>query len=99
MNIDVELAVVLLNVVIIFVAYFSVYPKVAGLNMNKVAWLDTLASCLALVIVGYKYWGTGQRFNLLIAEVNWFWFTLLSYALLEIPVALFYFRKLFFKQR
>ncbi|WP_259337937.1 hypothetical protein [Colwellia sp. RSH04] len=98
MNIDAELAIIVLNIVIIIVAYFSIYPKVAGLDINKVAWLDTIASCFALMIVGYKYWGTGQIFSLLFTDVNWFWFTLLSYALLEIPIAVFYFRTLLFNQ-
>lgn len=94
-----ELAVLLLNAVIIAVAYLSVYPKLAGYDINKVALLDIIASCLALAIVGYKYWGTGQSFSLLIGEANWFWFTLVTYALMEIPVSLWYFRNLVFNKR
>lgn len=94
-----ELAVILLNVVILCVVYLSIYPKLAGYNINKVAWLDILASCLALLIVGYKYWGTGLEFSIIITEVNWFWFTLLTYMILEVPISLWYFRKLLFNKR
>ncbi len=93
-----ELAVVALNVVIIAVAYFSVYPKLAGYDINKVAWYDLVSSTLAIIIVGYKYWGTGQEFELLFWQVNWFWFTFISYLLVEIPVAIWYFRRLLFNK-
>lgn len=93
-----EFAIMLLNSAILLVAYLSVYPKLAGYNLNKVAWLDMAASCLALIIVGYKYWGTGQGFSLILVEANWFWFTLASYMVLEIPISLWYFRKLLFNK-
>lgn len=87
-----EFTIILLNAVIIIIAYVSVYPKLAGKNLNRVALFDCLASGLALVIVANKYWGTDVSFDFLIAELNWFWFTLLSYSIIEIPVALWYFR-------
>jgi len=89
-----ELAIIILNVLIIVIAYFSVYPKVAGADINKVALCDCVASSLALVIVASKYWGTAVQFDFLIVQVNWFWFTLLSYGVIELPIALWYFRKL-----
>ncbi|KGJ97488.1 hypothetical protein [Colwellia psychrerythraea] len=87
-----ELSILLLNAVIIIVAYLSIYPKLAGNNLNKVAMFDCLASGVALIIVASKYWETGIIFDFLMFELNWFWFTLLSYGVLEIPVALWYFR-------
>ncbi len=88
---SVELTILLLNAVIIFIAYLSVYPKLAGKHLKKVALYDFLASGLAILIVGSKYWGTGGEFAFLFMELNWFWFTLLSYSVMEIPVALWYF--------
>ena len=87
-----EFTIILLNAVIIIIAYVSVYPKLVGKNLNRVALFDCLASGSALVIVANKYWGTDASFDFLIAELNWFWFTLLSYSIIEIPVALSYFR-------
>ena len=80
-----ELAIVILNVIIVFVAYFSVYPKLAGNNVNKIAMYDLIASGLALFIVGIKFWGSDYQFSLIITDVNWFWFTLITYSVIEFP--------------
>lgn len=88
-----EMSIILLNVVIVALVYFWVYPKVAGSNLNKVALYDCVASGLALMIVGSKYWGSDIHFEFLIFKLNWFWFTLLSYGVIELPIALWYFKK------
>jgi hypothetical protein len=97
-----ELTIIVLNTAILLIAYLSVYPKIAGIDINKVAFFDIIASGLALFIVGVKYWDTDQVFTLafmqLSTQVNWFWFTFISYALLEIPIALWYFRRGLFKR-
>lgn len=94
-----ELSILLLNAAIIFIAYLSVYPKLAGSNINKVALCDCVASLFALSIVGYKYWGSGQSFDFIFMEMNWFWFTLVSYSVIEIPIALWYFSKVRMKEK
>ncbi|MFZ6799070.1 hypothetical protein [Undibacterium sp. Di24W] len=88
-----ELTIVLLNTALILVAYLSVYPTLAGNDFNKIALYDIGTSSIALAIVGYHYWSSDYRFNLLIIEVNWFWFTLATYTAIEIPVMLWYFKK------
>ena len=88
-----ELAIIVLNLIIVLVAYLSVYPKLAGSSFNKISLYDVLASGLALGIVGLQFWGTGYEFNLLIIKVNWFWYTLVTYGVVEIPVMLWYFKK------
>ena len=88
-----EFLVVVLNLVIVLVAYLSVYPKVAGDSLYRIALYDIFASGLALVIVGAKYWGKGQEFSVVFGQVNWFWFTFITYALIEFPVMLWYFKK------
>lgn len=94
---SIELSILLLNIVIIVTAYTSVYPKIAGKNLNSVALLDFIASSLALVIVASKYWGAGIKFDFFTFELNWFWFTLLSYSILEMPIAIWYFRASVFR--
>lgn len=88
-----ELSILLLNTVIILIAYLSLYPKVAGKNINKIAALDCIASGVALMIVANKYWNSGVEFEFLFMQLNWFWYTLLSYSVIEIPIALWYFRE------
>jgi hypothetical protein len=94
-----ELSIFLLNAVIIVIAYLSVYPKLAGKDINKVALYDCIASGLAIGIVASKYWGTDANFEFLFMQLNWFWFTLISYSVIEIPIALWYFRELLEKKK
>ncbi|MBM7074727.1 hypothetical protein JQC92_22425 [Shewanella sp. 202IG2-18] len=87
-----EFAIITLNLIIVLVAYLSVYPRVAGNNFNKISFYDIFASGLALTIVGFQFWNTGYEFNLLVFKVNWFWYTLATYGAIEIPVILWYFK-------
>lgn len=82
-----------LNLVIVLASYFLLYPKVAGSNVNRIAFLDLLSSGFALALVAVKFYGTGQVFSLLGIQLNWFWFTLITYGIIEIPVAIHYFKK------
>ena len=88
-----EFTIILLNIVIIVVAYISVYPKFSGKNLTKIAICDLACSGLALLIVAYKYWGTAVEFDLVFIQLNWFWFTFITYSGIEIPVAYWYFTK------
>ncbi|MCP4986190.1 MAG: hypothetical protein GY928_09025 [Colwellia sp.] len=88
-----ELTIVLLNLIIVVIAYISVYPKLAGNNINKVALYDCAASGFAIFIVATKYRGVGAEFEFLFMKLNWFWFTLVSYSVIEIPIALWYFKE------
>jgi hypothetical protein len=88
-----EFLVIFLNTSIILVAYLSVYPKLAGNNFKKISYYDFFMSGLALCVVGFKFWESGYEFSLLIFNVNWFWYTLATYAAIEIPIMLWYFKK------
>ncbi|WP_026301539.1 hypothetical protein [Colwellia piezophila] len=87
-----EMSILLLNTVIIVLVYTWLYPKVADKNLNKIALFDCLASGLAVMIVASKYWGSDIHFEFFMFTLNWFWFTFLSYSIIEIPIALWYFR-------
>lgn len=88
-----ELSVIAVNIFIICIAYFYVYPKYCGSNANKIAVNDLIASAIALLISGYRYWGAGVEFGILVTSVNWFWFTLLTYLIVELFLMFWYFRK------
>lgn len=88
-----ELIVVTLCLIMILVSYLQVYPKVAADNLNKLALYDAVTASITLFIVGYKYWGTGFVFYLMGLPLNWFWYTLIIYIVLETPVALWYIKK------
>jgi hypothetical protein len=88
-----ELLIIIVNVVVICIAYFFVYPRFCGSDGNKIASNDLIATAIPLLIAGYNYWGTGVEFSLIVTTVNWFWFTLSSYFIIEIPLMLWYFKK------
>lgn len=85
-----ELAVFALNLAIVLTAYLSVYPRLAGFDLNRMSVYDLVASLLSLGIVGLKFWGSGYEFHLLAFEVNWFWYTLITYTAIELPVMWWY---------
>ncbi|MCC5450176.1 hypothetical protein LMJ53_00315 [Rheinheimera sp. UJ51] len=88
-----ELSVILLTTVLLLLAYFWLYPRVAGADLKKVALLDGLTTVIALGIVGTKYWQTEQVFELAGLHLNWFWFTLACYLILEIPLSIWYLKR------
>ena len=88
-----ELIIILLNLTVVLISYFYIYPKAAGSDINKIAMHDLIASIICLVVAGSLYWGSDINFSLILFEVNWFWFTLISYAAIETPFMLRYFKK------
>ena len=88
-----EITILGLNLAVMLMAYVVIYPTFCGSDGNKIAVNDLIASVVVLVAAGAIYFATGQRFTMLFFETNWFWFTLLSYALIEIPLMFWYFKK------
>lgn len=88
-----ELLLLSLNATVILAAYFIVYPKFCGANGWRIAANDLLATATVLVVSGLLFAGSGVSFSLLIFSTNWFWFTLLSYLVIETPLMFWYFNK------
>lgn len=88
-----EFNVIGLNLVMMLLSYFWIYPKYCGADIKKIINNDLIATALVLIVVGTVYWGSGVEFSLLLFSVNWFWFTLTTYLLLEVPFMLWYFNK------
>jgi len=88
-----EAFIIALVLTIILIAYFLVYPRTAKSDAIKVALYDIGASGLSLLIAGYFFWNSGVEFSLYFIDVNWFIFTLTTYALLEMPFMAWYFKK------
>ncbi|MCG9729666.1 hypothetical protein L1D44_07360 [Shewanella sp. Isolate13] len=88
-----ELSIVALIAVVVVVSYLSIYPKVAGSDITRLLWCDIAISAFVLTLVGGKYWGSGEAFSLLLLDVNWFWFTLIVYLIMEVPMAMWYAKK------
>lgn len=90
---DAEFIVIAVIIVIVFAAYFGVYPKYCGSNGYRIAAFDLLLSGMALLISGTLFWDSGESFSLLLFSVNWFVFTFVVYLLIESPIAFWYYKK------
>lgn len=88
-----ELTILLLNAILIVIAYQYVYPRWVGNNMQKLMMNDLLVTFISLAVAGSLYSGSGERFFVLLGTVNWFWFSLITYSLMELPVAVRYMRR------
>jgi len=88
-----EVFIMVLTLIIILIAYVFVYPRTAKSDAVKVAMYDIGASTLTLTIAGLIFWNSGVAFSLYFIDVNWFLFTLVCYAFLELPFMFWYFKK------
>lgn len=88
-----ELIVLLLNAVLIVLAYQFVYPRWVGNSMQKLMINDLMATFISLMVTASLYEGRDYEFSLLVMSVNWFWFSLVTYSLMEMPMAMRYMRK------
>ena len=88
-----EVIIILVNLAIVLSAYCYIYPKFAGKNLNKVSVYDLVLSLLSVLIAGTLFWGQGIEFNAIVFELNWFWFSILTYLLLELPLLFWYYKK------
>ena len=88
-----ELIVIGINLSIVLVAYFLIYPKCCKHNGYKIAFFDFLSSGISLLIVGTIYWNTGEEFNIIFSNVNWAWFTTITYVFIESPIMYWYYKK------
>jgi hypothetical protein len=85
-----ELSIVIVNVIALAVAYLYLYPKFAGNDVKRLAWLDTgVGACVLLVIAPFN-WGSPSDYTFIAFDTNWWIFSILSYALLELPLFYFY---------
>lgn len=88
-----ELTIIVLNLVLILFSYQVLYPAVVGNSLNRLIANDTMATLVAIMVAGSLYAGSGREFSLLFLTVNWFWFTLISYSVMELPLAMRYMRR------
>lgn len=93
MSLSPSVTIVLLNISILALTYFYVFPKVAANDLNKMMWNDVLALAVSLTVAGFLFANSRLTFQLLFTEVNWFWFTFSTYVMFETPVMLWYLKK------
>lgn len=88
-----EIFILLSNAAILLCAYFIVYPRFAGSDLNRLALNDLAANAIAIAVAGFAFFGTGQRFDWLFLELGWFGFTVVTFLLMELPLFVWYARR------
>lgn len=85
-----EISIVAVNLVALAIAYLFLYPKYAGNDTKKLAWLDVVVGSLVLLILAPFNWGSPSNFSFFTLELSWWLFAIASYALLELPLFFLY---------
>ena len=85
-----ELLVVFYLMATIAVAYLWFYPKFVGENVKLMMWLDVVVTSIPLGISALLFWQSDPVFRLFIFDLNWFFFTLITMFLIELPIFLLY---------
>ena len=85
-----ELLVVFYLMATIAVAYFWFYPKFVGENVKLMMWLDVVVTSIPLGISALLFWQSDPVFRLFFFDLNWFFFTLITMFLIELPIFLLY---------
>lgn len=86
MNLPPEAQILIINAVILGVAYLGIYPSFKTVTLTKVAVADCVLSGLSLLVAGALFWGTGVEFSMLLFSTNWFGFSILTMLLMELPL-------------
>lgn len=89
-----EFFIILINLSILSFSYFWLFPNIAASDIVKLSKYDFLSSMVAIGISGYFFYGTFIEFNAIFFNLNWFWFTFLTFFTLEIPFAIWYLKKI-----
>lgn len=74
----------------IAVAYLWFYPKFVGENVKLMMWLDVVVTSIPLGISALLFWQSDPVFRLFFFDLNWFFYTLITMFLIELPVFLLY---------
>ena len=85
-----ELSIVIVNLLALTTAYLYIYPKYAGNDVKRLAWLDIAVGGVALLVLAPFNWGSPSNYTFISFDTSWWIFAILSYALIELPLFYFY---------
>ena len=81
-----EAQIIAINAGLLLLAYGVIYPSIREISIGTMVAIDAVLSVLSLVIAGWLYWGEGIRFSLLLFSTNWVVFSILTMAVMEMPL-------------
>ena len=93
MNLSPELQLLIVNALILSIAYGGIYPSMKTVTYKRMVVADLVLTALSLTVAAGLFWGTGVSLSLILFEVNWFVFSLLTTLVLEWPLFRWFCRK------
>ncbi|RYH02996.1 hypothetical protein EU805_04455 [Salipiger sp. IMCC34102] len=79
-----EATLLIVNAAFLGFAYLLAYPLLRVRDPWRLAFYDLFVTGAALLVAGLLYAGSGTRFSLILFDVGWFPFALLTLMLMEI---------------
>lgn len=81
-----ELTILIINAVFLGFAYLGVYPRLPDKRMGVILRYDLAISAAALLVTGLLFAGKGQDFSLILFDVRWWVFSVVTLFAMELPV-------------
>lgn len=81
-----EAFALVVDVIALAIVYGVVLRRTPSDALPRLAVADLAAAIATLAIVGSLFWGSDVRFRLLGFAMPWWAFTIVAYALLEVPL-------------
>jgi hypothetical protein len=88
-----ELQILAINATCLLVAYLGIFPALTPLTLHRLALADLAVGLTALGTAAALFWGSGVQFRLLLIDTNWFWFALVTFVVIEVPLFLWFVRR------
>lgn len=88
-----ESQILIINGVVLAIAYGGVYPGLAQKTLNRIMAIDMILSVITITVAGALFWGSGVAFTLLFVQVNWAVFSIVTTLVMELPLFLWFARK------
>ena len=86
-----EMTIVMVALIVILTAYFLVYPRMVKSDVIKLAIFDIVSASTTIIVSGFIFWNSHIAFDLYLIDVNWFIYSIVCYAFMEIPFMIWYF--------
>lgn len=85
-----ELSIIFVNLLALGIAYLYIYPRFAGNDVKRLAWLDIIVGICALAILAPFNWSSPSNFTFFVFDTSWWIFAIFSYTLIELPLFYLY---------
>jgi len=90
---DAELVILTVNLLVLSFAYYWLFDRLEAYDLGRLSRYDLMTSLTSIGIAGALFYGSGVVFHLFGGETNWFWYSAITYLLIEIPFAYGYMRR------